>query len=74
VLLISVLLYIFRRVFQDGKPIALREETPVLPPPVRTLPSDLSKPDYDGNLLGPWATDPQLNMRSPCSSMICLAF
>jgi amino acid transporter len=32
VLLISVLLYIFRRVFQDGKPIALREETPVLPP------------------------------------------
>jgi hypothetical protein len=32
VLLISILLYIFRRVFQDGKPIALREETPVLPP------------------------------------------
>ena len=31
VLLISVLLYVFRRIFQDGKPILLREETPSLP-------------------------------------------
>jgi amino acid transporter len=32
VLLISVLLFIFRRVVQDGHPIVLREETPAMPP------------------------------------------
>jgi len=32
VLLISVLLYIFRRIVQDRQSIALREETPALPP------------------------------------------
>jgi hypothetical protein len=34
VLLISVLLFIYRRVVQDRQPILLREKAPVMPPAV----------------------------------------
>lgn len=36
VLLVSVLLYIFRRIVQDKKPVTLREETPAVPPGTTT--------------------------------------